>query len=464
MSGVAEGGSYRDPSGRVYEREGRIFRTVAERAAPHYEYLRDRGLLRRWAEQGWVVASEEREPGALPPGLPAARYVLEHPRLPFVSYPYEWPFPALKAAALLHLDLQRQALEEGVSLSDASAYNVQFLGPRPIFIDVLSFRRYREGEFWAGHRQFCEQFLNPLLLRALCGVPHNAWYRGSLEGIPSDQLGRLLPLRRKLSWNVLSHVVLPARGQRSAADAGAESLARLRERQLSRVAYQGLLAQLRDWIARLEPLDTGPTVLGDYERSHGYAQEEHGAKQRFVAEFVQRTKPRLLCDFGCNTGAYSELALASGAERVLGFDFDQGALEKAFARARTLGLDLLPLFLDAANPSPGQGWNGVERASMQGRVQADGALALAFVHHLAIGRNVPLDQAVHWVVERAPRGVIEFVDKGDPTVQTMLALREDIFERYAEPAFVEAIEQRARIVRAEQVSRTGRKLFEYERR
>ena len=110
------------------------------------------------------------------------RYLLEHARIGYVSFPYEWSFPALKAAALLHLDLHLELLEHDVTLSDASAYNVQFQGARPIFIDVLSLRRYREGEYWLGHRQFCEQFLNPLLLRALAGVPHNAWYRGSLEG------------------------------------------------------------------------------------------------------------------------------------------------------------------------------------------------------------------------------------------------------------------------------------------
>ena len=136
------------------------------------------------------------------------RYVLEHPRLPFVSHPYEWPFSLLKAAALFHLDFHLDALDDGLTLSDASAFNVQFVGARPIFIDTLSLRQYHAGELWAGYRQFCEQFLNPLLLRALLGIPHNAWYRGTLEGIASGDLRRLLPLRRKLSRNLMTHVIL----------------------------------------------------------------------------------------------------------------------------------------------------------------------------------------------------------------------------------------------------------------
>jgi ribosomal protein L11 methylase PrmA len=464
MAGLSDGGSFRDPAGHVYRRNGRIFRTVSERAAEDYETVRDRGLLRCWADAGWIVDTTEvngTEGGAIGN---EARYLLEHPRLPFISYPYEWPFPALKAAALLHLDGQLMALDEGISFSDASAYNVQFIGPRPIFIDILSFRRYREGEFWIGHRQFCEQFLNPLLLRALLGIPHNAWYRGQLEGIPTGELSRLLPWHRKLSLNVASHVALPARWQRLAIENSDDGrIAKLREKRLSRAAYQGLLKQLRDWIARLEPLDTGPTVWSDYETDHTYASEEESAKRRFVGEFVEQTKPELLWDVGCNTGAYSELALTAGARGVIGFDFDQSALEKAFARARSKELNLLPLFLDAANPSPGQGWNGVERSALWTRANAQAVLALAFIHHLAIGRNIPLDQALHWIVNLAPSGVIEFVQKSDPTVQRMLALREDIFDGYTEEAFIAALASCSSILRSEQVSSAGRKLFQYTR-
>jgi ribosomal protein L11 methylase PrmA len=464
MVGATDGGSFRDPAGHVYQLDGRILRTVSERAAGDYEYVRDCGLLHRGADAGWLVQTKEvgrEEAGAWGKD---ARYLLEHPRLPFISYPYEWSFPALKAAALLHLDIQLMALEEDVSFSDASAYNVQFLGSRPIFIDVLSFRRYRAGEFWIGHRQFCEQFLNPLLLRALLGVPYNAWYRGGLEGITAQQLNRVLPFRQKLSWNVMSQVLLPARWQQRATEKLADDrIARLRERQLSRTAYLGLLKQLRDWIARLEPLDTGRTVWGEYETSHTYASEEETAKRSFVAQFVEQTRPAMLWDLGCNAGAYSELALEAGAAGVIGFDSDHGALERAFARAQSRQLNFQPLFLDAADPSPGQGWNGVERRALQARAEAQAVLALAFVHHLAIGRNIPLDQVVHWIVSLAPAGIIEFVQKSDPTVRQMLALREDIFDHYTVEVFVAALESRCRVVRSQEVSGTGRTLFQYDR-
>jgi len=80
--------------------------------------------------------------------------VLRHERIPFVSYPYEWTFSMLRDAALLQLDLNLAALEEGMILKDSTPYNVQFRGSKPVFVDIGSFERLREGAPWVGYRQF----------------------------------------------------------------------------------------------------------------------------------------------------------------------------------------------------------------------------------------------------------------------------------------------------------------------
>jgi len=457
-------GSFRDPSGYVHEVNGRILRTVTDHAAAEYEALRDSGVFRHLTDRGWLIASREVEHDALGQPDAALRHVIEHPRIPHVSFPYEWPFSLLREAALLHLDLHLAALDEGATLSDASAYNIQFRGPNPVFIDLLSLRRYREGEYWTGHRQFCEQFLNPLLLRSLLGIAHNGWFRGTLEGVPTTELARLLPLRRKLSWNVFVHVTLQAKLQRGALRGGEAHAARLiRSRPLSRTAYRGMLTQLRNWIARLRLGGSGQTEWGDYAETNSYSSDEEQAKRRFVAEFVAAARPETVWDLGCNTGEYSELALTSGAGRVIGFDSDQTALERACHRAQSRDLDLLPLYLDAANPSPDQGWMQSERPGLAARADADAVIALAFEHHLAIGRNIPLPHVVSWLVGLAPTGVIEFVEKSDPTIQRMLALREDIFPGYTAAEFETALGQNARIVRSETISASGRRLYLFDR-
>ncbi len=451
--------SFRDPGGRVYEQGGRILRAVMPPAAADFEFVRSTGLLDDLAAEGLVVPAT-----VVPETIAGARYVLEHPRLPFVSYPYEWPFSTLKAAALLHLDVQLRALDRGVTLSDASAYNVQFVeGARPVFIDWLSFRRYREGEFWAGHRQFCEQFLNPLLLRALLGVPHNAWYRGTLEGVETAALSRLLGVRHKLSRGVFTHVTLPAVLQSSVSREGASALAAEAPR-FPVARFRGLLQRLRGWIERLTPADRGQSTWADYARQHSYAADEVRRKQAFVERFVRTTRPRVVWDIGCNTGDYAGIALRAGAGFVVGFDSDHGALESAFARARAERLAFLPLFLDVANPSPAQGWAQRERDGLHERRNADAVLALAVVHHLAIGHNVPLGAFVEWLVGLAPTGVVEFVPKVDPMVRLLLRLRDDIFDDYSEEAFRALIRERADILETEVVSESGRTLFRYARR
>jgi len=457
-------GSFRDPSGRVYQIGERIFRTVNPSFAAEYEFVQSTGLISSLAEQGHVLSAKSVGLDLLGSAGSHAKYVLEIPKLPFISFPYEWPFPALKAAALLHLELHLASLKKGVTFSDSSAYNVQFRGSQPIFIDHLSFIRYREGEIWAGHRQFCEQFLNPLLLRAFFGITHNSWYRGNQEGIAASDLKRLLRWRHFFSWNVLTHISLQSIFQQAAQnnsidlEKGKLSQAALPLKSLSR-----MLSKLHAWISQLNPVDTGKTIWSDYAKNHSYSSKEADVKKQFVMEFVKEVHPQILWDLGCNTGDYSVTALEAGAKYVVGFDLDHGALEKAFARAQENNLLFQPVFMDAANPSPSQGWMGKERESLKHRAQPDALIALAFIHHLAIARNIPFGELLDWVMDLAPEGVIEFIPKEDPMVGKLLAIREDIFPDYTKEFFLAHISLNAKIVKTIVTSKSGRFLIWYSR-
>lgn len=461
----AVAGSFRDPAGRVHEHEGRIFRTVTEAGAPNYVATRDSGFLDRLVAEERLVPFEEVNDPDVVAMFPSAVHVLEHTRLDVISYPYEWSFEQLRQAAMFHLDLALDALSAGLTLSDATAFNVQFVGHRPVFIDHLSFRPYQDGEFWLAHRQFCEQFLNPLLLRSELGISHNSWYRGALEGIPTDDIARLLPASSRLSLRMNAHVFLPARFQRgSHSDAVRQNATSPKTRALSRQGYEGLLKQLRNWVKGMRPKGTNPTVWASYASDNTYSDAESETKRDVVARFSAARRPKLILDLGCNSGFFSEAALTNGAETALGFDFDQDSLDNAYKLAVDRSLPFLPLFLDAANPSPMQGWAQTERTGFDTRAIGDAVMALAFIHHLAIAKNIPLGQVVTWLVARAPAGLIEFIPKSDPTVQAMLRLREDIFEDYTEERFSEELKRHARIVSRTPVSASGRALYEFERK
>lgn len=396
--------------------------------------------------------------------LSDCRYVLEHPKLPFISYPYEWCFSALRAAALLQLDLLTEALERDIMLSDASAYNIQFDGSKPVFIDVLSFRPYSDGEYWTAHQQFCDQFLNPLLLSAKGGIGFNAWFRGNIEGITSQDLNQLLPWFRKLSLRVVMHVTLPVRLQSGTRRNTAARLDNVARRSLPRSSLSNMISSLRSWIASLSLPSQKRGDWNSYETVNSYDNQATQTKEEFTRRFASAVKPTILWDIGCNTGKYADIALQAGAVKAIGFDSDAEAVETAFARSAKTGTSFLPLVLDLANPSPGQGWRGIERKSLLDRANADGMIAYAVLHHLSIGRNIPLAEAVSWLTDIAPEGVIEFVEKEDPMVRQMLRLRTDIFDDYHRDAFLAEIRKRAEIVETCEVIKGRRLLVWYRRR
>lgn len=299
---VIEPGSFRDPGGRVFQAGETILRSVMDAAMENFAQASQSGVLRKLVDQGKLVDFTDITEQASALGIEQARVLLEHPRIPFISYPYEWSFSLHKAAALFHLDLQIALLQQGFALSDATAYNVQFDGTKPVFIDHLSVRPYVDGEIWAGHRQFCMQFLNPLLMWSVLDVQPNHWFRGSLEGIPPEDLAKLLPLSKRLSWTVLTHVVAQAAMQNRSVKTNTGS-AKYREARLPRNGFEGILRGLRSKIARLE-VPSHRTVWGDYAGNTSYGAPEAQEKHRFVKEMVSAVRPELLYDLGCNSGDY----------------------------------------------------------------------------------------------------------------------------------------------------------------
>ena len=297
----------------------------------------------------------------------------------------------------------------------------------------------------------------------MIGVPHNAWFRGSMDGVATRDLARMLPITKRLSWNVFSQVLLKAHLDKQVVDNPDAAIRRAkRQRPLSKIAYHGILLQLRNWIGRLRPADTGKTIWEGYAKHNTYAGEETEKKRHFVQEFITETKPRTLIDFGCNTGDYSLASLEAGAEYVIGFDFDQTAVDVAYMRSKEGKFAFLPLCLDAANPSPNQGWLQAERVGFIERAQADAVIALAFEHHLTIAKNIDLSEFMDCLVTISPNGVVEFIPKSDPTIQVMLEVRDDIFDAYNQETFEQLLCARTRLIKKETISESGRTLFWYQ--
>lgn len=385
-----------------------------------------------------------------------AHAVLRPERVPFISYPYEWCFGQLKDAALLTLELQRRALARGFTLRDASAYNVQFRGAKPVFIDTLSFAPHEEGQPWVAYRQFCQHFLVPLLLMSRVDIRCSGLLRQHLDGIPLDLGSALLPRSTWLHFGTLLHVHVHARAQRRFAESSVADVAG--GRRISRASLLRLVQQLESTVRSVEWAPKG-TQWADYESDNSYNDAAQRSKAETLDAFLSRVEANVVWDLGANTGAYSRVAAKRGAW-VLSADVDPAAVERNHQRARAAGdQHIHPLLMDLTNPTPSQGWGHRERLSLEDRGPADVVLALALVHHLAIGNNVPLESVARYLARLGRALVIEFVPKEDVQVQRLLRNREDVMPDYTREGFERAFAPHFAVIDARPVEDSPRTLY-----
>ncbi len=384
--------------------------------------------------------------------------IIQPERVPFISYPYEWSFNQLKDAALATLSIQRRALKVGMSLKDASAYNIQFVRGKATLIDTLSFEIYKEGQPWVAYRQFCQHFLAPLALMALRDVRLNQLLRVYIDGVPLDLASGLLPSKTRLNFGLLTHIHLHAGAQKRYSGADVKS----RAATMSKQAMTGLIDSLDSTVRNLE-WRPGGTEWGNYYEITNYSDAAFEHKKQLVRNWSARIKPALVWDLGANQGVFSRVAAENGAF-VVSSDIDPTAVEQNYRQAKTEKMEnILPLLLDLTNPSPSIGWANEERDSFGGRGPADMLLALALIHHLAISNNVPLLQIADFFAGLGTWLVIEFVPKADSQVQKLLVSREDIFPNYTPEGFEAAFQQRFRIAEAINVRESERTLYLMER-
>ena len=421
--------SFRDPSGFLYRKGSELFRQINRIYRPQYDALMATGLYTYLTEKGRLIPHRESKAAPLLPDL--VYKVIQPDTVRYVSYPYEWCFSQLKDAALLTLQIAKAAVRHGMVLKDASAYNIQFRDGKPILIDTLSFDEYLEGEPWIAYRQFCQHFLAPLALMAHTDVRLNQLMRIYIDGIPLPLAARLLPMRTRLDPGLLLHLHVHAGMQEKAAAAAGGTTPRKR---VSRTAFLGLIGSLQGTVRKLRWKPAG-TEWAEYYEENNYTEASFQAKQKLVGELLARIQPGRIWDLGGNTGVFSRIAAERGFDAVC-FDSDYGAVERNYLDVKAQKeTRLLPLVLDLTNPSSAIGWNHREREGFLERGPADAVLALAIVHHLAIGNNLPLEYIADFLARCGGRLIVEFIPKEDSQVKRLLSTRKDIFADYSREKF-----------------------------
>jgi len=443
--------SFRDPSGFVFFHDGVIYRQINKVYKENYDYLMESGLYKKLVDENLLVSHEEK---LIETNDKNAYKVIKPQQISFVSYPYEWCFSQLKDAALTTLKIQKISMEFGMSLKDSSAYNIQFLDGKCIFIDTLSFEKYEEGKPWIAYQQFCQHFLAPLAMMSNKDIRLNQLLRIYLDGIPLDLASSLLPTSSLLKFSTLSHIHFHAKSQKHFG----EKKVNTSKHKLCRSKLLALIISLESAVKGMKwkPKDT---EWADYYNDINYSDKAFEQKKLIVRKFLEEIHPISLWDFGANTGLFSRIASNKGIQTIA-FDVDPSAVEKNYLECIKKGeKNILPLLLDLTNPSSGLGWANEERMSIFKRGKPDTILALALIHHLAISNNLPLEDIAKLFNKITESLIIEFVPKSDSQVKRLLISREDIFSSYTQNDFEAEFSKYFKIEKSVRIEDTERILY-----
>jgi SAM-dependent methyltransferase len=444
----ANGGSFRDPVNQVYEtgpasgkgKDTRIFRGLDAASLVIYRRLSGEPFFQKLVEEGHVIRTEQvKADNSVAKAVMADGWagVLEHEPVPFVTYGYEWTFSMLKDAAQLQLHLIEKSLENGWTLKDATAYNIQWVGSRPVFIDIPSFEPWVKGEPWVGYRQFCSSFLIPLMLKAHLGVDYLPLIRSWIDGIPPSEAAKYFAGVSKFRRGVLSHIIFPAKVENSIAkrERDAAPAKQRTGRKQTKAMVLGLVQSLTRLTRKLTT-EIEHTDWSQYDKTHSYQDDDFEAKKAFVLKHASAKTRDQVWDIGCNTGTFSRIC-SEFCKQVISVDGDHDAVEKLYLSEKTKqDSNILPLVMNLANISPAQGWAGRERLAFDQRKKPDLVLCLALVHHMRISSNIPNALFLEWLRSLDADVVIEFVNREDEMVVKLLTNKKEQYEDYNLDRFI----------------------------
>lgn len=408
--------SFKDPAGYVFVENDLLYRQVLPAGRKDFDWFTQSGLagdlLNSHLIAGFNCLGENSE------GL-----LLQLDTLPFISYPYEWSFGQLRDAGLLTLQLMRLALNHGLILKDATAYNVAFTNGTPIFLDHTSFEIYQQDMPWRAYRQFVMHFLAPLLLMKHRDLRCLKLLQTHLDGIPLDLVAHLLPWYTKLSPSIQLHIHLHACMEQKVsftAHTTPKHIALPKRKLLT------LVENLYDCLDQLKP-PAQKTTWADYHQHTSYTDDSFACKRHVVRQFCREHAARCLIDLGANKGDFSRLA-AEYFPQVIAADVDASAVEHLYQLAKELPCDLQPVLLDLNCPSPDLGVLNDEHPAFLKRAHADAILGLALIHHLRITGNWSCPQIVALFASLAPHALVEFVPLDDPQTQQLTRGRDAIYQ------------------------------------
>ena len=450
--------TFRDPAGILRIEHGRVLRNVQPKFAASTRAFLESETACEWVNSGWMVPSQMlgvRSDGSLE---------LEHERIFFPSYPWEWCIEQWAAAAMLTLDLCEKLLGQGLILKDATPMNILFRGTQPVLVDVLSIEaRESTNPLWNAYGQFIRTFILPMAAYKFLGWPLKA-SSFSRDGYEPETLYAALSWTQLLRSPLWSNVTLPVLLEK----ASRKNLSR-RTFQLSPEAAEDVLRRrlgtLKKMVKKLHP-EVRRSRWSDYqETAQHYSVGDHRRKEMFVGKALEIAQPEAVLDIGANTGTYSRIASSHGA-RVVALDTDAAATSLNFERARESGEAILALHADVARPTPADGWRNRESLSLLERCAGrfDCILLLGVLHHLLVTDQIPLSEIALLFTDLGPKWlVVEWIPPTDEKFKEICRGRDDLYGHLSEGDLITAFQSKYQCRMREQLD-SGRTLLLLETR
>ena len=472
--------SFRDPAGVLTTVKGRLVRLVQKSAVRDLDAFLTSSAAQKFIEAGHLVRTEILESKTVEElqadslskwmfGVDAFGLAVEQEPVPFVSYPYEWPPEMLWAAASLTLNLAEKLLREDIGLKDATPYNVLFRGPKPVFVDVLSFEcRDPRDPAWLPFAQFVRTFLLPLLVNKYYNLSLDQVLTNRRDGLEPDDIYPFCSRLRRLLPPFLSLVSIPVwlSGRQNRKNQKIYIRKLLADSEKARFILFSLFKRLRRMLRRLEPEGGNHSAWSDYMQADIYPHKAFEAKQAFVQNALTDFAPQRVLDVGCNTGHFSVLAAKSGAS-VTAIDCDPTVVGKLWRQANQEGLNILPLVINLCRPTPPIGWRNQECWSFIDRAYKgfDAVFMLAVIHHMLITEQIPLLEIADLLAELTTNLlIIEYVGPDDPMFRHLSRGRERLLGGYNRHLFEDTFRRSFEIIRFQHLEKIRRTLYLMQKR
>jgi hypothetical protein len=408
--------SFRDPSGNVLHYKNEIYRIINNNYKNEFEHFIKSGLYEKLISENLLVQYKENSAIQIKSEFDNFYKIIKQEKIHFISYPYEWSFDMLKDAALTILQIQKICLEFGMSLKDASAYNIQFYNGKPILIDTTSFEMYQNGP-WKAYRQFCEHFLAPLALMSKKDVRLFQLLLSNIDGIPLDIAAEIVPKSTFTNFGLAAHLHAHAKAQKHYENK------KIKKQKLGKTQLLGIVENLKATIKNLKIKQK--TEWADYYNDTNYSDVAEKEKRVIVKNFLKKCSSEIVIDLGANDGRFSEIAAENSY--VVSMDIDPIAVNTNYLKHNP---KIIPIVTNFANPSPAIGWSNNERKSLFQRIKNNTCMALALIHHLRITHGIPLKNQFEVFSKISKFLIIEFVPKEDSQVKRLLQNRDDVFDDY----------------------------------